>query len=64
MFSNSSKTSDNLLDNEDFFGFCDEISFEFSTIYNKNVIFWPCPKMMVSSIESLIESSKREIKSH
>lgn len=29
-------------------GFCDTISTQYTELYNKNVLFWPCPKMKVS----------------
>lgn len=52
VFSNNSKISDDKdAENQrfgDFFGYCDVISTEFSMLYNKNIIFWPCPKMKVS----------------
>lgn len=60
MFSNSSISSDDLstindsfdignLRTENFYGFCDVIASELSSLYQKNIIFWPCPRMMVSS---------------
>jgi hypothetical protein len=33
----------------DFFGYCEVLSSELSLLYNKNIIFWPCPKMKVSA---------------
>jgi hypothetical protein len=32
----------------DFFGFCDVVASQLSSLYNKNIILWPCPKMKVS----------------
>lgn len=32
----------------DMTGYCDVIASEFSAIYKRNVIFWPCPAMKVS----------------
>lgn len=29
-------------------GFCDIVSVQYSILYNKNVLFWPCPQMKVS----------------
>lgn len=55
VFNNSSKVGDDIsMENAegqrfgDFFGYCDVIATEFSQLYNKNIIFWPCPKMKVS----------------
>ena len=36
----------------DFSGYCDVVSKEFGLLYNKNIIFWPCPKMKVSNLIS------------
>lgn len=52
VFSNSSKSGDDK-DSEgqrfsSFSGYCDVIASELSILYNKNIIFWPCPKMKVS----------------
>lgn len=33
---------------DDFFGFCDVVASQLSSLYNKNIILWPCPKMKVS----------------
>lgn len=57
VFSNSSKKVEENLVKEpeipqrlgDFFGYCEVLSSELSILYNKNIIFWPCPKMKVSS---------------
>lgn len=57
VFGNNSRRSDeNLLKADDkpqrlgdFFGYCDVLSSELSIIYNKSIIFWPCPKVRVSS---------------
>lgn len=38
------------------FGYC-EMSQKLETAFNKTVIFWPCPKMKVSTIFSFPESS-------
>lgn len=35
-------------------GFCDTISTQYTELYNKRVLFWPCPKMKVSFIPPLI----------
>jgi len=35
---------------DDFTGYCDIIATDLSLLYNKNVIFWPCPKMKVSLV--------------
>lgn len=33
----------------DLMGYCDVIATEFSAIYKRNVVFWPCPGMRVST---------------
>lgn len=55
VLSHSSKTEDDsqVKDVEsqrlgEFSGYCDVIASEFSILYNKNIIFWPCSKMKVS----------------
>ena len=56
VFSNSSKKADEdfIKDADasqrigDFFSYCELLSSELSILYNKNIIFWPCPKMKVS----------------
>jgi hypothetical protein len=54
MFSNNSNLEDGNKDVEnqqnlgDFYGYCDILATKFSVLYNKNIIFWPCPKMKVS----------------
>lgn len=61
MFSNSSTMSDWAAINdtlhidsqrlENFNGFCDVLATELSSLYRKNIVFWPCPTMMVSEID-------------
>lgn len=42
----------------DMTGYCDVIASEFSAIYKRNVIFWPCPAMKVSlSFDSEAEAA-------
>lgn len=36
-------------------GYCDVMSSELASLYNKNIIFWPCPKMKVSIKVSVVE---------
>lgn len=57
VFNNSTKANDEVIvkDEEsqrfgDFFGYCDIVASEFSALYHKNIIFWPCPKMKVSEV--------------
>ncbi|KAG5680911.1 hypothetical protein PVAND_010389 [Polypedilum vanderplanki] len=42
---NEIKKSSSLNHLHDISGYCDVISTELSNFYNKNIIFWPCPKM-------------------
>lgn len=64
VFSNSSRIED---DNQqpagesprfgDFFGYCDIIASQLSSLYNKNIVFWPCPNMKVSVMTSWSKSN-------